>query len=76
MLERTQVRKFPVPWIDSVWLMCCPTKSSYLLRAPGTNAGSDFEGEDNMHCTAVVYALRSLPDIESLTHVLDVYKLL
>jgi hypothetical protein len=61
-----QVRKFPVPWIDSVWLMCCPTKSSYRLRAPGTINGSDFEGEDSMQFTAVVYALRSLPDIAAL----------
>lgn len=29
-----------------------------------------------MHCTAVVYALRSLPVIESLAHALAIYELL
>jgi hypothetical protein len=38
--------------------------------APGTIAGSDFDGEENMHLTAVMYALRSLEPMWFLAHVL------
>jgi hypothetical protein len=46
--------------------MCCPTKSSYRDRAPGTNVGSDLEGEVYIHLTALLYALRSFADMKSL----------
>lgn len=47
--------------------MWMATKSSYLVRAPGAKAGSDFDGNFWRHWTALMYDLRSLALNAALT---------
>jgi hypothetical protein len=49
----------PSRWIERVWLMWVATKSSALCFAPGTTAGSSFEGKLCMQWTALMYSFRS-----------------
>lgn len=43
-----------MPWIESVWLMCTATKSSYLFFAPAAMLEGVLAGFLDKHFTALM----------------------